>query len=116
LARDTEAIEYIERSKTRNLVELLTKATPTSPEDLPLVNYSIQFREIQNILDNETAIVEWYIFNDCFRAFIITCDNNKPIIWHSNEQDLDALIDWRNEYLDDYYNNWEDPDKIQWQN
>ena len=115
LARDTEAIEYIERSKTRNLVELLAKATLTSPENLPLVGRSIHFGEIQNLLDNETAIIEWYIFNDCFRAFIITHDNNKPIIWHSDQQDLDALIDWTNEYLGNYYNP-EDQDKIQWQN
>ncbi|MDZ8237110.1 MAG: CHAT domain-containing protein [Nostoc sp. ChiQUE01a] len=115
LARDTEAIEYIERSKTRNLVELLAKATLTSLENLPLVGRSIHFGEIQNLLDNKTAIIEWYLFDDCFRAFIITRDNNKPAIWHSKEQDLDALIDWRNEYLGDYYN-LEDQDKIQWQN
>jgi CHAT domain-containing protein len=115
LARDTEAIEYIERSKTRNLVELLAKATLTNPENLPLVSSSIRFPEIQNIINNETAIIQWYIFNDCFRTFIITCDNNKPEIWHSNQQDLDALIDWKNEYLDDYYNP-EDKDKVQWQN
>lgn len=114
LARDTKAIEYIERSKTRNLVELLTKAASTSPENLPLVNHNIQFGEIQKLLDNETAIIQWYIFNDCFRAFIITSDN-KPAIWHSSQQDLDALIDWTNEYLIDYYNP-EDQDKIQWQN
>ncbi|RCJ24207.1 hypothetical protein A6S26_19480 [Nostoc sp. ATCC 43529] len=115
LARDTEAIEYIERSKTRNLVELLAKATLTSLENLPLVGRSIHFGEIQNLLDNKTAIIEWYLFDDCFRAFIISRDNNKPAIWHSKEQDLDALIDWRNEYLGDYYN-LEDQDKIQWQN
>ncbi|MEH2330931.1 CHAT domain-containing tetratricopeptide repeat protein [Nostoc sp.] len=115
LGRDTEAIEYIERSKTRNLVELLTKATLASPENLPLVGNSIYFSEIQNLLDNETAIIEWYIFNDCFRAFIITCNNNKPAIWHSSQQDLDALIHWTNEYLRDYYKR-EYQDKIQWQN
>ncbi|MEJ6483324.1 CHAT domain-containing tetratricopeptide repeat protein, partial [Nostoc punctiforme UO1] len=114
LARDTEAIEYIERSKTRNLVELLAKTTLTSPENLPLVGRSIHFGEIQNLLDNKTAIIEWYLFYDCFRAFIITSDN-KPVIWHSSQQDLDALIDWINEYLDNYYNP-EDENKIQWQN
>ncbi|MBE8967783.1 CHAT domain-containing protein [Nostocales cyanobacterium LEGE 12452] len=114
LARDTEAIEYIERSKTRNLVELLAKATLKNPENLPLVSSSINFGEIQNLLDNKTAIIEWYLFNDCFRAFIITCNNN-PAIWHSNEQNLDALIDWANEYLYDY-NNPQYQDKIKWQN
>ncbi|MEH2144317.1 hypothetical protein [Nostoc sp.] len=102
LTKDTEAIKYIERSKTRNLVELLTKATLTSPEKLPLVGSSIQFSEIQNLLDNETAIIQWYIFNDCFRAFIITRNNDKPAIWHSNEQDLENLINWTNEYLQLY--------------
>ncbi|MEH1943089.1 MAG: CHAT domain-containing tetratricopeptide repeat protein, partial [Nostoc sp.] len=115
LKRDTEAIEYIERSKTRNLVELLTKAKLTTPENLPLVGSSIHFGEIQKLLDNKTAIIQWYIFNDCFRAFIITSHNDKPAIWHSSKENLDALSDWKNKYLDDYYN-LEDQDKIQWQN
>ncbi|MEH2413084.1 tetratricopeptide repeat protein [Nostoc sp.] len=115
LTRDSEAIEYIERSKTRNLVELLTKATLKSPENLPLLGSSIHFGEIQNLLENKTAIIQWYIFNDCFRTFIITRDNNKPIIWHSHPQDLDDFNDWRNEYFNDYYNQ-EDQDKIQWRN
>ncbi|MEH1904832.1 MAG: hypothetical protein V7L04_26390, partial [Nostoc sp.] len=114
LARDAEAIEYIERSKTRILVELLTKATLTNPENLPLVGSSIHFGEIQKLLDNKTTIIQWYIFDDFFRTFIIT-RNNKPIIWHSNQQDLDDLIHWTNEYLIDYYNP-EDENKIQWQN
>ncbi|MCC5660550.1 tetratricopeptide repeat protein [Nostoc sp. XA010] len=114
LARDAEAIEYIERSKTRILVELLTKATLTSPENLPLVGSSIQFGEIQKLLDNKTAIIEWYLFSDCFRAFIITRDN-KPAIWHSSQQDLDALLDWTKEYLIEYYNS-QDQNKTQWQN
>ncbi len=111
LKKDTEAIEYIERSKTRNLVELLIKAS-TSPENLPL-DGSINFEEIQNFLDNKTAIIKWYIFDNCFRTFIITHDNNNPRIWHSTRQDLDDLINWTNNYLNDYYNP-EDRDKIQW--
>ncbi|QIR38768.1 CHAT domain-containing protein [Tolypothrix sp. PCC 7910] len=114
LKRDREAIEYIERSKTRNLVELLTKAALATQGDLPVVTSNIQFTEIQNLLDNETAIIQWYIFNDCFRAFIIT-HNNNPVIWQSEEQDLDALFDWTNEYLSEYYDP-QDQDKIQWQN
>ncbi|MBE9207279.1 CHAT domain-containing protein [Nostoc sp. LEGE 06077] len=113
LNKDTEAIEYIERSKTRNLVELLTKADSATTENLPLVNNSIKFAEIQNLLDNQTAIIQWYIFSDCFRAFIITHD--KLTIWQSEEQDLDALLDWTKEYLLSYYNP-EDNHKNQWRN
>ncbi|WP_228014453.1 CHAT domain-containing protein [Fortiea sp. LEGE XX443] len=108
LNKDTEAIEYIERSKTRNLVELLTKAASTTPENLPTVNSSIQFTEIQHLLDNKTAIIQWYIFNDCFRAFIIT-RNNQPIIWQSEKQDLDNLFDWIKNYLLLYFT-----DKPKW--
>ncbi|MEA5514007.1 CHAT domain-containing protein, partial [Nodularia sp. UHCC 0506] len=115
LGKDTEAIEYIERSKTRNLVELLTKAASTSQANLPLISSSISFPEIQNLLDHNTAIIQWYIFNDCFRAFIITHHKDKPVIWHSKPQDLDALFDWTKEYLLDYYNP-QDQDKVQWQN
>ena len=107
LAKDTEAIEYIERSKTRNLVELLTKATSANPENLPLVASSIHFGDIQNLLDNETAIIQWYIFTDCFRAFIIT--HNKLIIWQSKQQDLENLVKWINNYLQLY-----DSDKPKW--
>ncbi|OUL30788.1 hypothetical protein BV372_21115, partial [Nostoc sp. T09] len=104
LAKDTEAIEYIERSKTRNLVELLTKAALATQENLPLVSSSIQFTEIQNLLDNETAIIQWYIFNDCFRAFIIT-HNHKPVIWQSQPQDLENLEKWIDDYLQRYIEN-----------
>ncbi|MEH1960653.1 MAG: CHAT domain-containing protein [Nostoc sp.] len=111
LKRDTEAIEYIEQSKTRNLVELLAKneqlaqiaKAPVGGEaNLPSVDSSIRFAQIQNLLDNKTAIIQWYIFNDCFRAFIITSDNDQPAIWHSHEQDLENLINWTNEYLQLY--------------
>ncbi|ALF52504.1 hypothetical protein ACX27_06025 [Nostoc piscinale CENA21] len=97
LNKNTEAIEYIERSKTRNLVELLTKADSKTTETLPLVNNSIKFPEIQNLLDNQTAIIQWYIFTDCFRAFIITRD--KLTIWQSEEKDLGKLLDWLKNYL-----------------
>ncbi|WP_414553489.1 CHAT domain-containing protein, partial [Anabaena sp. CCY 0017] len=110
LGKETEAIEYIERSKTRNLVELLTKATSTSQVNLPLISSSICFPEIQNLLDYNTAIIQWYIFNDCFRAFIITQDKDKPVIWHSDQQDLENLVNWIVNYLKLY-----SEDKKRWQ-
>ncbi|MBW4675630.1 MAG: CHAT domain-containing protein [Desmonostoc geniculatum HA4340-LM1] len=118
LERDTEAIEYIEQSKTRNLVELLAKnqqlaqiaKAPVGGEaNLPSIDSSIRFAEIQHLLDNNTAIIQWYIFNDCFRAFIITRHNDQPAIWHSNQQDLKNLRNWTGEYLKLY-----GTDKKQW--
>ena len=102
LGKEREAISYIERSKTRNLVELIAEKVDFTP---------IEYSEIQNLLDEKTAIIQFYIFKDCFRAFIITKNNDKPIIWKSTEEDLDQFIDWIKKYLTLYYS-----DRNKWRN
>ncbi|NMG11579.1 CHAT domain-containing protein, partial [Brasilonema sp. UFV-L1] len=153
LKKSSEAIEYIERSKTRNLVELLF-----SPDFYPKLAISEEFKnqlqqlqqeieeekrrieqaeksnlqdsdrtqlnqlrqtreqlitriiglnpirydEIHNLLDKETAIIQFYIFNNCFRAFIITRYKEQPEIWQSEPQDLEKLANWMGEYLQLY--------------
>jgi CHAT domain-containing protein/tetratricopeptide (TPR) repeat protein len=150
LKKYSEAIEYIERSKTRNLVELLF--TPDLYPKLAISEESknqlqqlqqdieqekrrieqaeksnlqdgdrtqlnelrqrrerlitkiiglnpIRYDEIHNLLDKETAIVQFYIFGSCFRAFVITRHKEQPEIWQSEPQDLEKLVNWRNEYL-----------------
>ena len=153
LNKSAEAIEYIERSKTRNLVELLfnpdsNPQVALSPElkhqweqlqeaierekrriesaNLPYLNQlrqqreqlvtriislnPIRYSEIYHRLDLETAIIEFYIFANCFRAFIITHHNEQPHIWQSQPEDLSKLVDWRNNYLQLYFK-----DKRRWQ-
>ncbi|MEA5606445.1 CHAT domain-containing protein, partial [Nostoc sp. UHCC 0252] len=143
----TEAIEYIELTKTRKLIKSLLpkiqseidaekrklqKLEKDNQDNINLKNLRylrqqreylvsrldrfnpIRFSEIQNILNNETAIIQFYIFCNCFCAFIITRNNDKPDIWHFNQQDLDALNDWKKEYLIDYDAKYQD--KNQWQN
>ncbi|MBR8837664.1 MAG: CHAT domain-containing protein [Stigonema ocellatum SAG 48.90 = DSM 106950] len=152
LGKDTQAIEYIERSKTRNLVELLAirDLYPTgiisedtrkqlqqlrkdidiekrrlAAEEQP--NYTrinelrqrynelypfefITFEQIQALLGLQTAIIQWYIFPDCFRVFIITRNHDKPIIWHSSAEDLEKLRNLTSyEYLKPYFE-----DKSRW--
>jgi CHAT domain-containing protein len=160
LKEDTQAIEFIERSKTRNLVELLFNDDCYPKGEIPAevknqlqqlqqkievekrrleeaeknqnleINRSelhqlrqqreqlmsrvigfnpIRFSEMQNLLDDKTAIIEWYIFGDCFRAFIITSEQDKPEIWHSQPEDLEKLENWIDGYLQLYYQN-----KDQW--
>ncbi len=107
LEKKTEAIEYVERSKTRTLVEALHKAKSEDAEQMT----PIQYHEIQNLIDQETVIIEWYIFGDCFRAFIITHDSDKPKVWTSQPEDLQKLQDLVfDEYLITYY-----ADKNHWQ-
>ncbi|MEQ9625742.1 CHAT domain-containing protein [Coleofasciculus chthonoplastes] len=128
LADNTQAWEYIERSKTRNLIDNLTsrslypdgQISPQRQEELQQlqeaiwseqrrlnqlqaageqklseksitsdeIDYShinqlrqrynelypykpLKFDQLSPLIDKNTAIIEWYIFDDCFRAVII---------------------------------------------
>ncbi|MEQ8466433.1 CHAT domain-containing protein [Coleofasciculus sp. E1-EBD-02] len=128
LANNTQAWEYIERSKTRNLIELLTSRNLYPDGEIPTqiksqlqqlqqeilieqrrlnqlqaageqklseksitveeIDYShinqlrqrynelypykpLKFDQLSTLIDPNTAIIEWYIFDDCFRAVII---------------------------------------------
>jgi CHAT domain-containing protein len=160
LGKETEAITYIERSKTRNLVEqILNRELKTifpgevvtqleqlrdeiasgqnllqtgkaenstslaqhlqqlrqqrqqlQDRYLP-IGSSFEFASLQNIVDNKTAIIEWYITSDKIIAFVIQAGGKEIKIWQSSSEDREALRDWINEYLTDYYNQ-----KDQWQN
>jgi CHAT domain-containing protein len=152
LSKEDEVIEYIERSKTRNLVEVLATQSQnlqavgleievekrrltaarelqnqggegnTEPtrlnqlrrernakidEIIPL--QPIRFDEIRGLLDDSTAIMEWYLFGDCFRVFIITRDNDKPLQWQSSQKNWEKLNTWSKGYLDIY-----NTDKAKW--
>ena len=163
LNKTTEAIEYAERSKTRNLVEqILERDSKTifppdvvtqletyrdeiavgqyqiqngkaeNPQDLAKrlqqlrqqrnnlqdkylpVGSGFKFAQFQETLDANTAVIEWYIATDTILTFIIQPHGQQLTSWQSPTAELDALFDWRDEYLKDYYNP-EDKNKIQWQ-
>jgi len=106
MENSTAALEYVERSKTRNLVELFHKA-----RSLPSQVQRISFAEIRSLLAENEAILEWYITYNDFKVFIITRDSPQPDIWQSSSQDLQALQELQQEYLDDIkdeekYDNW----------
>ncbi|NMG10437.1 CHAT domain-containing tetratricopeptide repeat protein [Brasilonema sp. UFV-L1] len=83
------------------------------------VGSGFKFDQFQLTLDNYTAVIEWYITGDKILAFIIKPKPPNPFptreeevaLWQSQPEDLKALIDWVNEYLQDYYQQ-----KDQWQN
>lgn len=71
----------------------------------------INFPQIQSIIPNErTAILEWYLQDDNFQTFIITQQSDIPSVWQSSVENGSALIEWTNEYFQDYLEN-----KRQWQ-
>jgi CHAT domain-containing protein len=177
LGRYQDAIEYVDRSKARNLVELIAtrdaypgrvmpdndrqqlqqlkiaiaqaerriqdgeNPDPTHLNQLrqqkrQLEPYKpLHFQGMQELLDKETAILEWYILGDKFLTFTLMpdppltshseggeqeADPSEPpflrgaggiTIWQSSQEDRDQLIDWGNAYLKDYYSNkteWHD--------
>ena len=152
LNNKTQAIEYVERSKTRNLVEqILTRDSKTFfPADVVTqletyrneiaigqdkiqngkvkdpkvlaqhlqelrqqrnelqnpylrVGYGFKFDLFQVKLDEHTAIIEWYILNDKILAFIVT-KQGEVTVCQSQPEDQQALYDWVNQYLQNYYN------------
>ncbi|WP_293156828.1 MULTISPECIES: CHAT domain-containing protein [unclassified Microcoleus] len=117
------AIEYVERSKARNLVDILssrglypTKKIPTD-NDLRFSYHVklISFDRIQALLkfefDEKTAIIEWYIVSNKIFTFIITSQGNSPVVLQSSHEDIEILLTWFGEYLEDYGQNtrqWRD--------
>lgn len=62
----------------------------------------ISFREILELLpDKQTSLIEWYILDEVFVAFVITAQGNL-YIWVSDPSDLQSLLDWKTEYLSSY--------------
>ncbi|MFP4101613.1 CHAT domain-containing protein, partial [Coleofasciculus sp.] len=70
----------------------------------------IRFAEIMHLLDQKTAIIEWYITEKRFFAFVIT-RNQEPYVWQSQPDDLTQLNQWQQDYLNDYQHH-----KCQWCN
>ncbi len=65
----------------------------------------ISYIEIQNLVDDRTAIVEWYITDDHFYTFIITHKSQHPQVWFTSADEQQAFLDWQEEYLQDYQQN-----------
>ena len=151
LGKITKAIEYVERSKTRSLVELILDRdfkTIFPPEVVPQLEqlrdeiasgqYQLQngkaenpkalaqhlqelrqqrqelqdqylpigsgfkFDSFQAILDNRTAVIEWYITAEKILAFVVKPNGQELTFWESQPEELNSLIDWTNQYLGDY--------------
>ncbi|CCI34050.1 CHAT domain-containing protein [Microcystis sp. T1-4] len=70
---------------------------------------SIPLSEIQSLIDQDTAILEWYIAGDSIMAFIVTSQGLN--VWQSSAEDREKLINFIKNYRDAYENN-----KTEWIN
>jgi len=99
----TTALEYADRSKAINLAELISTRNLYSKVEMP------RFRQIQSVLDQETAIIEWYILENEFVTFIITAQTQSPIVWKSSKEDLNNLLEFSQKYFSAYREkDWQD--------
>jgi CHAT domain-containing protein len=70
----SEAIEYVERSKARNIAELIHQHSSSLEQLSP-----IRFDQIKSLLDEKTSIIEWYFAGEIL-GFIITHQCKTPIL------------------------------------
>lgn len=69
----------------------------------------ISFSDIQVLIDERTAIIEWYLMGDRFFTFIITRQSPYPKVWQFSAKDMKALRKRTIAYLRLYYrkgSNW----------
>jgi len=64
---------------------------------------TIPLSEIQSLIDQQTAILEWYISGETFLAFIVTSQGLK--VWQSSAGDRENLIDFIKDYREAYEKN-----------
>ncbi|MBR8833709.1 MAG: CHAT domain-containing protein [Stigonema ocellatum SAG 48.90 = DSM 106950] len=84
------------------LEEVLNKIKPFDPSyQLTQKVQPMSFQAIRETIDNRTAIIAWYVTSNRFFTFVITREND-PYYWQSSSDDLEALEEWRDEYLNDY--------------
>jgi len=69
----------------------------------------ISFSDIQALIDERTAIIQWYLMGDRFFTFIITHHSPYPKVWQFSAKDMKALRKKTIAYLRLYYrkgSNW----------
>jgi CHAT domain-containing protein len=69
----------------------------------------LEFAEIQGLLDEKTALIEWYLTRERIYAFVVTGGEGKISVWESTPKAYTELQQLRETYLDAYFNN-----KNQW--
>jgi CHAT domain-containing protein/tetratricopeptide (TPR) repeat protein len=73
---------------------------------------SMAFEEIQQVINQHTALIEWYITEQRIIAFVVTHQNAQPFVWQSSKNEQKALVDRINDYLNGYY---QENQRLQWQ-
>ncbi|NES17924.1 MAG: tetratricopeptide repeat protein [Symploca sp. SIO3E6] len=91
------------QSSRQQLDEVLNQIKPIdSSFSLTQRVEQIAFSEIQSLLDERTAAIEWYVTEDKILTFILTTKSLHPLVEQASVQELEALENWGNDYLAAY--------------
>jgi CHAT domain-containing protein/tetratricopeptide (TPR) repeat protein len=88
----------------QELEQLITQEIKPIDQTFNLIQQveGISFDDIRSMLDERTAIIEWYITAETFHTFIITHQSQKPIVCSSSPEDLKNLVAKFDEYIAHY--------------
>jgi CHAT domain-containing protein/predicted LPLAT superfamily acyltransferase len=124
ILNDYTHLNHLKQELNQLIDREITKIDPTF--SLTQKVESIPLSEIQSLIDQDTAILEWYIAGDSIMAFIVTNEGlippNPPSkggnsevkgvkVWQSSAEDREKLINFIKDYRDAYENN-----KTEWIN
>lgn len=99
------------QSSRQQLDEVLDRIKPIdSSFSLTQRVEQITFSDIQNLLNERTAVIEWYVTKDQILTFILTANSLYPLVEQTSVQKLKALGDWSNDYFQAYFQK----EKVQW--
>ena len=60
----------------------------------------IAFGDIQSLMDDRTAAIEWYVTEDKILTFILTAKSLR--VEQASEEEREAVVDWGNDYFGAY--------------
>ena len=101
ILNDYTYLNHLKQELNRLIDREITPIDPTF--SLTQKVQTISLSEIQSLIDQQIAILEWYISGETFLAFIITSQGLK--VWQSSTTDRDNLIDFIKDYREPYEKN-----------
>ena len=94
--------EELQESR-QQLNEVLNQIKPFDPSfSLTQKIETIRFREIQSLVDEQTAMIQWYFTGDGLLTSIITRHGSQVIFASSSAEDREVFANWAQKYLGSY--------------
>ncbi|NER31656.1 MAG: CHAT domain-containing protein, partial [Symploca sp. SIO1C4] len=110
-SRQEQAQQHLLEESQRQLQQELQSSRQQLDEVLDLIKpidssfsltqrvEQIAFGDIQSLMEDRTAAIEWYLTEDKILTFILTANSLHPLVEQASVRELEALGDWSNDYF-----------------